>query len=349
MHLIQNQVDLTKIVQLLKESKTNFVSLDTEFVRQTTFWPELCLLQIFIDNECFVVDCLSLQVHMLPLCEALYHEKKTWVLHACKQDLEIFFHLTKKLPTPIFDTQIAAIFLKDGESISYDTLVQKYLGHTLDKSLQHTNWAKRPLSYEMLTYAAQDVIYLAEIYPILREALSTEGRLSWALDEMKALSNPVQFSEISLNRLRRLGIAKRLYPLAKEIFAFRDRCAAQLNLNRGGIFHDSLIEELCKAKNKEKVLHLVKKNAKILEAHAMTEALVDVWEKVLDEDTPPPSQPTAFQEKQIASFKSLRNQKAEELGLPPGFLATQDDIAGYILLNEGRLLTSWRKEIFLEN
>lgn len=346
MNLIKTHKEVAQLIEMILASKENFMTLDTEFVRQKTFWPELCLLQIFLEGQCFIVDCLEPTLSIESLASALYRSEKTWVLHACKQDLEIFFHLKKELPRRIFDTQIAGTFLGLGESVSYDSLVQTYLGHTLDKSLQHTNWARRPLTYDMLAYAGSDVTFLSEIYPRMFDDLHTKGRFDWAMDEMKSLTNPAQFSEISPSRLKRLDISKKDHGLARRIFAFRDEHAAKLNLNRGSVLQDKTIQALFKIKDMGRIRELLVKSSPILANHDLIPPLLMLMEEGNSLEYVPTPPPSRGEELEIIRLKTLRDERATQLALPPSFLANNDDMKNYVLHREGRLINTWRKEAF---
>ena len=347
MHTVQSQSDATRLVEVILSSKSDFMAVDTEFVRQKTFWPELCLIQVFIDGACYVVDCLHENVNVNGIVQALYQNQKTWVLHASKQDLEIFFHMRKELPEHIFDTQIAAAFLGFGESVSYDALVQHYLGHTLDKSLQHTNWARRPLSYDMLTYAGRDVLYLGEFYKTIVKDLEDKGRFAWAMDEMKLLSNAAQFFDISPGRLKRLDISKKDYALAKKIFRFRDEHAAKLNLNRGSVFHDKMIQTILNYKEIEKMRAVLVKSSPTLVHHDLIPELLKLIEEGREEVYTPPLPPTREQDLEMARVKMMRDELAKKYDFSPSFLASNEDIKAFVMGTESKISRTWRRELFI--
>lgn len=347
MELINTKQDFSDLIQLLQRTSPPFIAVDTEFVRQRTYFPELCLIQLAFHEHCFVVDTLSLEVNAQSLISQLYQVDTTLVLHASKQDLEIFFHLQKSLPSHIFDTQIAATFAGLGESISYDNLVRHYLQSELNKTLQDTDWSKRPLSYDMIRYAASDVFYLRDLYPKLIHDLEKQDRLSWALDEMKLLTNPAIFSEITDSRLKRLDIPKSKFSLARAMFAFREEHAAKLNLNRSSIFPDKLVSMLCKLRDTQKMRDYIDKHAKYLREHELISPLIEVIEHAHDEFVPAAHQPMSrAQEQLLLKLRQIRDEKAELLNLPPSFLANNEDIKRFVMESDGRIAQTWRREVF---
>ena len=168
-------------------SDAPFIAVDTEFMRETTYWPKLCLVQVAAPALSAVIDPLAEGIDLAPLLALLTDERIDKVFHAARQDVEIFYNLGV-IPQPLFDTQIAGMAAGFGEQIAYDALVRQMLKVELDKSSRFTDWARRPLSDSQLTYALADVTHLAELYPILRERLEKAGRLAWVMEEMGALS-----------------------------------------------------------------------------------------------------------------------------------------------------------------
>src|SRR3712207_2772655 len=166
-----------------------FIAVDTEFMRETTYWPKLCLIQVAGPDEAAVIDPLAEGLDLAPLLNLLRDETLMKVFHAGRQDIEIFNNLGV-IPAPVFDTQIAAMAAGYGEQIAYDALVRQMLKVDIDKSSRFTDWARRPLSAAQLSYALADVVHLAEAFPKLRERLEKKGRLAWVAEEMKDLIDP---------------------------------------------------------------------------------------------------------------------------------------------------------------
>ena len=180
-----------------------FIAVDTEFMRETTYWPKLCLIQAATPEHEAVIDPLAEGIDLEPFLEILRDEATLKVLHAARQDVEIFHNL-KAIPRPLFDTQIAAMAAGFGEQVAYDALVRKMLKEDVDKSSRFTDWARRPLSEAQLTYALGDVTHLAKLYPMLRERLEAEGRLAWVAEEMVAMTDPALYDTAPENAWKRL-------------------------------------------------------------------------------------------------------------------------------------------------
>ena len=207
MKLITKTKDLAAVCDALAQNE--FVALDTEFIRETTFWPQLCLIQAAGGETEALIDPLSDELDLAPLFELLADKSTEKVFHACRQDLEIFFHKGGELiPQPLFDTQIAAMAVGLGDSISYDNLVRELLGRHIDKGSRFTDWARRPLSEKQLAYALADVTHLRDLYPTLKARLKTMEREHWVAEEMKTLTNPETYRMDPESAWKRLKIRK---------------------------------------------------------------------------------------------------------------------------------------------
>src|ERR1044072_9569288 len=170
-----------------------FVTIDTEFLRETTYYPLLCVAQMASSDEAVVIDALAPGIDLKPFFELMANEKVLKVFHAARQDIEIVWHRANIIPHPIFDTQVAAMVLGHGESISYDQLVQRITGDTLDKSLRFTDWTRRPLSAAQLAYAISDVTHLRDVYVKLQADLDKRRRTEWMPEDMRGLTLPPPF------------------------------------------------------------------------------------------------------------------------------------------------------------
>jgi len=159
---------------VLRFKSAPYVTVDTEFMRETTFWPKLCLIQLADEEGAYAVDPLAGGIDLAPFYELMFDEGVLKVFHACRQDMEIFFHATGRLPSPVFDTQVAAMVCGYGDSVGYETLVKKVTGKSLDKTARFTDWSRRPLSQRQIDYALGDVTYLREIYERIDELETTE-------------------------------------------------------------------------------------------------------------------------------------------------------------------------------
>src|SRR5215831_2925748 len=217
-----------------------FVAVDTEFMRETTYWPKLCLIQAATPDVEATIDPLAEGIDLEPFLEVLRDEKVLKVFHAARQDVEIFNNL-QAMPRPLFDTQIAAMAAGFGEQIAYDALVRQLLKVDLDKSHRFTDWARRPLSQAQLDYALADVTYLAKLYPQLRRRLEDEGRIAWVAGEMEALGDPGNYDVDPDNAWRRLKPrrhAPKYLAVFKAVAAWRERTAQTRDQPRGRILKD---------------------------------------------------------------------------------------------------------------
>ena len=179
----------------LRLARHPFVTVDTEFLRETTFWPILCVVQLASDEEALAIDALAEGLDLQPLLRLMADEDVVKVFHAARQDLEIFWKLAGVLPTPLFDTQVAAMVCGYGDQVSYSELVQSVCRVTVDKSSRFTDWARRPLAEAQIDYAIGDVTHLRDIYKALTARLKATGRQSWLEDEMKVLNSPATYEQ----------------------------------------------------------------------------------------------------------------------------------------------------------
>jgi ribonuclease D len=227
-------------------AKVPFIAVDTEFMRETTYWPKLCLIQVAGPKDSAVIDPLAEDLDLSPLLSLLADPAIEKVFHAARQDIEIFNNLGV-IPQPLFDTQIAGMAAGFGEQIAYDALVRQMLRIDLDKSSRFTDWARRPLSEAQLDYALADVTHLASLYPILRERLETAGRLAWVKEEMAQLVDPALYDvepENAWKRLKPRKYAAKYLAVLRGVAAWRERTAQQRDQPRGRILKDDAIDEI---------------------------------------------------------------------------------------------------------
>ena len=230
-----------------------FITVDTEFLRETTFWPKLCVAQMATTDEAVVVDALAEGIDLAPLFELMANEQVTKVFHAARQDVEIVWNLAKLIPAPLFDTQVAAMVLGHGDSISYDQLVQRITGDHIDKSSRFTDWARRPLAPAQLTYAISDVTHLVQIYEKLKVDLEARGRADWVQEEMKILTSPAtyrQLPEEAWQRLKNRARKPKELAVLMEITAGREREAQSRDVPRQRVLKDDAIAELARTQPK---------------------------------------------------------------------------------------------------
>ncbi|HUZ14502.1 MAG TPA: ribonuclease D [Caulobacteraceae bacterium] len=224
-----------------------FVAVDTEFMRETTYWPKLCLIQAAAPGGVEAnIDPLAEGLDLGPFLRIMRDPGVLKVFHAARQDVEIFNNLGA-MPQPLFDTQIAAMAAGFGEQVAYDALVRKLLGRDIDKSHRFTDWSRRPLIEAQLVYALGDVTHLARLYPMLRDRLDGAGRLSWVTEEMAAMCDPALYDVEPQNAWRRLKPrrhAPKYLAVFRAVAAWRERTAQQRDQPRGRILKDDAIDEL---------------------------------------------------------------------------------------------------------
>ena len=229
-------------------AKSDFVAVDTEFMRENTYWPILCLIQISDGKEAAAIDPLADDVDLDPLLDLLVdNEDVLKVFHAGGQDVEIIHNMTGKTPHPIFDTQIAAMALGPSEQIGYANLVDSWLGVTLDKGARFTDWSRRPLNDRQLKYAIGDVTHLSEIFPLMLEKLKETGRGMWINAEMEKLADPdnyVNDPDKAWMRVKSQGRNLEVLGRLKALAAWREREAQSKDLPRGRIVRDETLADI---------------------------------------------------------------------------------------------------------
>ena len=234
-----------------KLAESDFICVDTEFHRETTYWPELCLVQASAPGVEGLIDPLAEDLDIGPFLDLIAMDNRVKVFHAARQDIEIFNRLIGHPPGPIFDTQVAAMALGYGDSISYDNLVQRVVRRQIDKSSQFTDWMRRPLSQKQLIYALGDVTHLRDIYLIMREELEKSGRMNWVREEMADLEDPAKYDTDPMNAWQRLKLRKPKKDYAAivvAVAAWRERLAQELDKPRRRILKDDAIQEIAAQK-----------------------------------------------------------------------------------------------------
>jgi ribonuclease D len=225
-----------------------YVVVDTEFMRENSYWPELCLIQIADDEEAAAIDPMAPGIDMTPLLRLLTdNEEVLKVFHAGGQDIEIVYNLTGKTPHPLFDTQIAAMALGQGEQIGYSNLVDSYLGITVDKGARFTDWARRPLDKRQIDYAICDVTYLSEIFPRMLEKLKRTGRGVWLDEEMERLADPENYRndpDLAWQRVRVSSRKAEVLGRLKALARWRELEAQGKDLPRGRIVKDETLADI---------------------------------------------------------------------------------------------------------
>lgn len=245
MHLITTSDELASVVSEL--SKSDFVTVDTEFIRETTFWPELCLIQMAAPGVTALVDPLAPGMNLGPFLELMANEAVTKVFHAARQDIEIIFNRGNLIPHPVFDTQVAAMVCGFGDSVSYEQLVQKLTGGQIDKSSRFTDWRQRPLTDKQLTYALADVTHLIEVYEKLKDEIDKEGRAGWLTEEMDILTARRTYDPHPEDAWKRLKMRMRKpqeLAVLQAVATWREFEARERNVPRGRVIKDDAIYEV---------------------------------------------------------------------------------------------------------
>jgi ribonuclease D len=224
-----------------------YITVDTEFLRETTYYPKLCVVQLASTDEAVVIDAVAEGIDLAPFFELMANEKILKVFHAARQDIEIVWHRAGFIPHPVFDTQVAAMVLGYGDSISYDQLVQRITGDTLDKSHRFTDWSRRPLTPEQIAYAISDVTHLRDAYESLSTDLRKRGRIDWVFEEMEVLTSPETYRaepEHAWERLKTRVRKPREIGVLMEVAAWREREAQARDVPRGRVLKDDVIADI---------------------------------------------------------------------------------------------------------
>ncbi len=336
---------------------TEFITVDTEFMRERTYWPKLCLAQVAGPEDAAAIDALADGIDLAPLDELMANPKVLKVFHAARQDLEIFHLRLNKVPGPLFDTQVAAMVCGHGEAASYESLATKLAKAKIDKSSRFTDWSRRPLSERQITYALSDVTHLRVVYEKLKRQLDKSGRFSWIAEEMAVLNDPATYRgdpELAWRRLKPRGSSPRLLAILKEVAAWRERTAQRIDIPRQRLLRD------------EQLLEIASHAPKTVEELAMTRGLgrgfaegwqgrelieaVDRARALPDSELPARERPA----EQIRApgavvdlLRTLLRLKAEQAGVAGRLVANADELdriaAGK---RDVPALKGWRREVF---
>ncbi|EJF75848.1 ribonuclease D [Bartonella alsatica] len=357
MNLITQTIDLEIALATLRTS--DFVTVDTEFIRETTFWPQLCLIQLASPDATVLIDPMSQDIDLKSFFDLMVDEKIVKVFHAARQDIEIIYHLGGIIPTPLFDTQIAGSICGFGDSISYDQIVQRCTGHQLDKSSRFTDWSCRPLSEKQLLYALADVTYLRDVYLLLKKQLEKNKRIHWMDDEIAILLAPKTYDMPEDEAWKKVkGKVKKLRELAvlQKIAAWRERKARKYNIPRRHIMKDEcLIEIAIQQPKDESALKRLRSLNKNWDKFSIAQTLIKAINEGLEVDLetlPPFPKHNPFNETTTAVIdllKALLKFVAKENNIAPKIIATSNDlekIANGCIKKNIPAMNGWRYEIF---
>jgi ribonuclease D len=355
--LITDSAALSDLCARLAQS--DFVAVDTEFMRENTYWPDLCLIQIANENEAAAIDPKAEGLDLQPLLDLMVNNEEVLkVFHAGGQDVEIVYNLTGKTPHPIFDTQIAAMALGQGEQIGYGNLVDSWLGITLDKGARFTDWARRPLDRRQIDYAIGDVTHLVKIFPMLVKRLVKQGRGHWLDEEMERLADPSNYvnePDLAWQRVKIPSRKPEVLGRLKALAAWREKEARGKNLPRGRIVKDETLADIAAHPPREQ--HDLAKVRGLSASWAgndiggrMMKALNDSRPLGPDEMPRDERRPGLGKEGSLVAdlLKLLLKIRAREIDVAPRLLARTDELE---LLAAGKrdglaILEGWRREQF---
>ena len=355
MKLITTTDELAGYCKSLADAE--YIAVDTEFMRERTYWPKLCVAQVAGPQEAAAIDALADGMDLAPLDELMANPRVLKVFHAARQDLEIFYLRMTQVPTPIFDTQVAAMVCGHGEAASYESLATKLAKARIDKSSRFTDWSRRPLSERQISYAISDVTHLRVVYESLRRQLEKSGRLPWINEEMAVLNDPGTYRadpEQAWRRLKPRGASPRLLGTLKEVAAWRERTAQRIDIPRQRLLRD------------EQLLEIASHAPKTIEELALTRGLgrgfAEGWQgreimEAIEKARSLPEAQLPTREKapeQLRSpgavvdlLRTLLRLKAEQAGVAARLVASADEIdrlaAGK---RDVHVLHGWRNEIF---
>ncbi len=355
--LITTNDDLTAFCARLADAP--FVTVDTEFLRDTTYWPKLCLIQLAGPEEEAAIDALVDGLDLQPLYNLLTDPNLLKVFHAARQDMEIFYQrLNGQLPGPIFDTQVAAMVCGFGEQVGYDTLARKLTGAKIEKASRFADWSKRPLTEKQLSYALADVTHLRDIYRKLRDQLEASGRARWLDEEMAQITDPATYHmdpRDAWQRLKPKSGDRTYLALLRELAAWREREAQRRNVPRNRILRDEQIQDIA--------AHAPRTPQELARTRGLSgdfargrtgEAVLNAVEHALS--LPPAERPQSPRKNEtppgvaalVDLLKVLLKAKSESHGVAQKLLATTNDLEK-IAVNDNAdvaALRGWRYEVF---
>ena len=354
--LITDSDDVNDFCHRAAEAK--FVAVDTEFVREKTYWPILCLVQIATPNDAVAIDPLIKGIDLRPLYELMTDTSVMKVFHSASQDLQIMFNVIGEIVNPVFDTQIAAMVCGYGDQPAYATLVQRIVGESLDKKSQMTDWSRRPLTDDQIEYAIGDVTYLIHVYNKLTDELEHSGRLSWAQEEMDRLLNDDLYDQDVRELWRRVRLrrpTRRALAILREITEWRELTARKTNIPRGWVCRDEALAEIALNAPQtpdalERVRGINERFAYSTKGRAAIRA-VRAGLDLPDDECPDPEKgrpPQKGHETLVALLQALLKLRCDENKIAPQIVANRKDLDRIATEDEPdiKTLTGWRRKIF---
>lgn len=357
MSFITTQAELVAFLDGAKGAK--YITVDTEFLRESTYYAQLCLVQIAYpgDGNAAAIDVLSKDIDLSPLMDIFRDESVVKVFHAARQDLEIFYHDYNILPKPFFDTQIAAMVGGYGDQVGYETLVRSIAKGKIDKSNRFTDWRRRPLSKAQIEYALADVTYLRNIYETFVKELSDNGRIEWVQDELEALLDPELYDtrpEEAFRRVRSRINKPKFLAYVRELAAFRERYAKENDVPRSRVFKDDALLEAAAQRPRDaealKALRLWRGGAKPEIVKGVLQAVQQASELSPDEypEAPIQSSEVKVSESVIDLLRVYLKAQSEQFDVAPRLICTSTELEMFIADPDGdhALNRGWRYKIY---
>jgi len=351
-----------------------YVTVDTEFMRERTYWPVLCLVQLgrprfegessadWERDGAVIVDPMADDISLEPLFDLMADKSVLKVFHAARQDVEIFHNLAGAVPAPLYDTQVAAMVCGFGDQVGYETLVRKIVNASLDKSSRFTDWSRRPLSAKQLNYALGDVTHLRQIYDTLSQRVAQAGRCAWVAEEMNILTNPATYitePEDAWKRLKMRNPTAKLFVAAQALAGWREREAQRRNVPRNRIIKDDALMELAASRPKD--LESLSKSRLLTRENRNGDAaksIIDTLAQTKDGNTLEPLKPkdsvrpTPGQSAVAELLRTLLRAKSADADVAARLIASSADLDRLAVENEPAdlpALNGWRREVFGED
>lgn len=352
--MIKTTKQLNAMCEKLKRAR--FITVDTEFIREKTYYPVLCLIQVGCDKKAWVIDAMAKDLDLTAFFDIMKDQNIIKVFHACRQDLEIFYHLMKQMPHPVFDTQVGAMVCGYNDNVSYQQLVKDYTGTTLDKGMRITDWSHRPLTKEQTQYALHDVIELKTVYQKMMDEICQANRLDWIQEEMQHLTDPKLYEANFANMMAKIHLPsqkKTTIHLCARLCQWREKWAKEKNRPRKHILTDETIAEISvtapqNATDLEALRTIPNGFGKSELGIDLIETIVQaINEEALDWVIPAKPVLTLAQKNTVEALRLLLNVVCEHENVAPYLVAASDDLMRYVKGDEDVSFTKgWRQKIF---
>lgn len=357
MDLITTSAELASVCARLAEHP--IITVDTEFLRETTYYPLLCVIQMASPDEAIVIDALAAGIDLKPFFALMSNESVLKVFHAARQDIEIIWHQASIIPHPVFDTQVAAMVLGHGDSIAYDALVERVTGHRPDKTHRFTDWSRRPLTMEQLEYAVADVTHLRDVFAALDADLRKRGRSDWVSEEMEVLTSPKTYDfhpERAWERLKSRVRKPKDLAVLMEVAAWREQEAQSRNVPRSRVLKDDAVGDIAiHAPSSPERLATLRSLPKGFERSQWGADIVGAVQRGLARD--PRTLPRIEKPRNnsngaatVELLKVLLRMTSERHAVASKVIATVDDLERIVADDEADVgaLHGWRRELFGE-